>query len=223
MLAWIAHWYSQEGMQQLIAGGGVLALALIIFAETGLFVGVILPGDSLLLATGVCCQLNPLAVATGTHAAPPLLPLGWTLAALCVAAIAGNLVNAWFGHLAGDRIRGWPDGRFFKQRHLAEATRFYAQWGGWALVAGRFVPIARTFVPFAAGLARMPARPLVGWSVAGGVLWIVAMVLVGFALAHSPMMVRNLHLLVLAVVALSVLPVAINLYLRWRRAVPETA
>ncbi len=220
MLAWLVHLYSQQGAQQLIASGGLGALVAIIFAETGLFIGFAFPGDSLLLATGVCCRVDPLALALGdqTKGLVPLLPLVPTLAALMVAALAGNLVNAWFGHLASGRIQGRPDSRFFKRRHLEEATAFLRQWGGWALIAGRFVPVVRTFVPFAAGLAGMPALALAAWSALGAVLWVGLMLLLGYWVASSQALVKQLHYLVLAVVALSFLPIAISLLARRRRA-----
>jgi membrane-associated protein len=219
VLAWLLHLYSQDGVQQLIARSGLGALVAIIFAETGLFIGFALPGDSLLLATGVCCRVNPLALALGDAdlGAKPLLPLGTTVLSLIAAALVGNLLNAWFGRLAGGHIQRRPDSRFFKRRHLAEATAFLAQWGGWALVAGRFVPVVRTFVPFAAGMAGMPAFRVVLWSTAGAVLWVGLMLLLGFEVASSQALVKRLHYLVLVVVALSFLPIAISLLVRWRR------
>jgi len=179
VLHWLVHLYSQDGVHQLIAAGGLLALAGVIFAETGLFVGFFLPGDSLLLTTGVCCRIDPLRLG-----APALLDLGTTVLVLIVAAAVGNLLNFQFGRLTGVRVRARPDGRLFKQRYLAEAEAFHHRWGVLAVVAGRFVPIIRTFVPFVAGMSGMGWGVFALWSTLGGALWILSMVGLGYWLAH---------------------------------------
>lgn len=207
MMDWLHTLYSDEGIKQLIASGGLLLLVAIVFAETGLFVGFFLPGDSLLMTAGVVAALNP-----------DLLPYWPAVCVLIAAAIAGNCLNFWFGTFTGDRVRVRPDGWLFKRRYLSEAEEFYRRYGGWALVAGRFVPVVRTFVPFAAGMAGMRWGPLLLWSVLGGVGWVLSMSGLGYALAQNATMVKNLHLLVLAVVAVSFLPVAIGLFNRWRTA-----
>ncbi len=226
MLGWLHHLYSQEGMAQLISAGGLLVVALVIFAETGLFIGVALPGDSLLLVTGVCAHLDLLARLQGRPAGgPPLLDLGLPaiLATLMAAAFAGNLVNAWFGRWAGGGLRERGDSRWFKRRHLQEATEFFDRWGGWALVAGRFVPVVRTFVPLAAGIAGMGPLRLALCTGLGAALWVGSMVPLGYALASSETLVKELHWLVLAVVAISFVPVAIGLWRRRRGAASASA
>jgi membrane-associated protein len=208
---WLHQLYSTDGLQHLIATGGLILLAGIIFAETGLFAGFFLPGDSLLMTAGVCAKIDPL------HAGgPALLPLWPLLGVLSAAAIIGNCVNFWLGIVTGGRMRHRPDGRLFKRRHLQEAEEFYHRYGGWAIVAGRFVPIVRTFVPFAAGMAGMGWSAFLLWTVVGGVGWVAAMCALGYALAHSAPLVARLHLLVLAIIALSFVPVAIGLFNRWR-------
>jgi membrane-associated protein len=214
---WFHQLYSTEGAQHLIAIGGLALLAAIIFAETGLFVGFFLPGDSLLMTAGVCAQVDPL------HKDGPALLSFWPLVAVLVgAAIVGNCLNFWFGAVAGERMRHRPDGRLFTRRHLAEAEDFYRRYGGWAIIAGRFIPIVRTFVPFAAGMAGMGWLPFLLWTVVGGIAWVLSMCALGFALAHNQTMVDHLHLLVLAIIAISFIPVGVGLIRRWKRGPATT-
>jgi len=212
---WLLHLYSQDGVHDLIARGGLAALCLVIFAETGLFVGFCLPGDSLLMTAGVCCRIDPLR-----PGAPALLDLGITLSTLMVAAAVGNILNYQFGRMTGTRVRARPDGMWFKQRHLQEGEEFYRRWGGWAVVAGRFVPIVRTFVPFVAGMAGMAWPSFLLWSTAGGVAWVGSMVGLGYWLAHSQALVHQLHVLVLLIIAVSFVPIGLGVLTRWRRGAP---
>jgi membrane-associated protein len=208
---WIHQLYTTEGTQHLIAIGGLALLAAIVFAETGLFVGFFLPGDSLLMTAGVCARVDPLH-----RDGPPLLSFWSLVAILFVAAVVGNCLNAWLGRVAGERIRQRPDGRLFKRRHLAEAEEFYRRYGGWAIVAGRFIPIVRTFVPFVAGMAGMGWAMFLLWTVVGGAAWVLSMCGLGYALAGNQTLVDHLHLLVLAIIAISFVPVGIGLIRRWR-------
>ena len=222
MFDWLSQLHSTGGLQQLIAWGGLLLLCVIVFAETGVLAGFFLPGDSLLLTAGVCSRINPLL---SDPNAEPLLPGGWWLLviALSISAILGDGVNYAFGRWASRGIWDRPDGRFFKRRYLTEARDFYARWGGIAISGGRFVPIVRTFVPFAAGMSRMPMGSFLAWNVAGGIFWVVSMTGVGYWLAGNETMVKNLHYLVLAVIAVSFVPVAIGVINRWRRGPTSAA
>jgi membrane-associated protein len=212
MLDWLHQLYSQEGIQHLIATGGLIALIVIVFSETGLFLGFFLPGDSLLMTAGVMCQIDPL------HKGGPALLSFWPLVVfVTLAAIAGNCLNFWLGSVTGHRMRDRPDGRLFKRRYLVEAEEFYHRYGGWAIVAGRFFPVIRTFVPFAAGMAGMRWPPFLLWTITGGIAWVGSMTGIGYLLAHSQTMVANLHILVLAIIMVSFVPVGIGVVNRWRR------
>lgn len=209
---WFHQLYSTEGAQQLIAIGGLALLAAIVFAETGLFVGFFLPGDSLLMTAGVCAKVDPL------HKDGPALLSFWpVVGTLIAAAIVGNILNFWLGRAGGHLVRQRPDGRLFKRRHLAEAEEFYRRYGGWALLAGRFIPVVRTFVPFVAGMAGMGWSVFLLWSVVGAIAWVLSMCGLGYWLAHNQTLVDNLHLLVIAIIALSFVPVGIGVFNRWRR------
>ncbi|MBA3684556.1 MAG: VTT domain-containing protein [Planctomycetes bacterium] len=209
MLEWLTQMHTAEGIRAIVAAGGLIALIAIIFAETGLLAGFFLPGDSLLVAAGVFCALDPAHPGND-----PLLDLRTTMVALCIAAILGDWVNFWFGKLTGNRIWQRPDGRFFKRRYLEEAQSFYARWGGMALAAARFVPVARTFVPFAAGMARMHFASFLGWNIAGAVAWVVSLVTLGYLLGQNEYMRHRLHLVILVVVGVSVLPIVIGVLKR---------
>lgn len=153
------------------------AVSLIVFTETGLLVGFLLPGDSLLVVLGIVAQLG-----------------GWNLwpflACLCAAAVVGDTVGYWIGYKAGPAIFNRPSSRFFKQEYLQRAKAFYEKHGGKTIILARFVPIVRTFVPVVAGAAKMEYRTFLFYNVFGGIGWIVSMILFGYYLipiANPPM------------------------------------
>ena len=214
MLDWLHQLTDPAGLRHLLQGAGLLLLVAVIFAETGLLAGFFLPGDSLLLTAGVLCALDP----TTTVPGPPVLDLLTTGMALSIAAIAGDWLNFSLGKWTGTRIWQRPDGRFYKRAYLEEAEEFYRRWGGWAIAGGRFVPVVRTFVPFVAGMARMPYRQFVFWNVTGALVWVWAMLLLGWKLGQNEVMRANLHYLVLAIVAVSFVPVLVGVVRRLRKA-----
>ena len=145
------------------------AVTIIVFTETGLLIGFLLPGDSLLVVLGVVAQLSDW----------PLLPF---LGSLCVAAIVGDTVGYWIGNRTGPALFNRPSSRFFKQEYLQKAREFYERHGGKTVIFARFVPIVRTFVPVVAGAAKMQYRTFLFYNVIGGVAWIVSMLLFGYYL-----------------------------------------
>jgi membrane-associated protein len=191
------YYYSPDGLQQLVAMGGVPFLIGIIFAETGLLIGFFLPGDSLLVVAGLLVEKGTIP-----------LPLFALLGILIAAAILGDWVNFWMGARAGSRAWNWPDGRLFKHRHLVEAQQFYHKYGGLAIALCRFVPIARTFVPFIAGVSRMKFRHFMAYNAIGGSAWVTSMLCLGFWLGKT-WLAERVDLVVLIVVAISVVPLAV--------------
>lgn len=202
MESWLSdfwsHLHTAEGLKQTIQAGGIGLMCLIIFAETGLLAGFFLPGDSLLVTAGV------LSVANGER---PALFDPWALcAALTFAAIVGDQTGHWLGRKYGHAMETKPDSWWYKRRHLEAARGYFAEKGPLAIVLARFVPLMRTFVPFAAGMGEMSARRFLRWNLAGGLLWINSLVWLGHALGGTPL-ADQLHQVILIVVVVSFIPV----------------
>jgi membrane-associated protein len=198
VLEWLRQLHTPEGISSIIAAGGLIVLTFIIFAETGLLIGFFLPGDSLLITAGVLA--NPL---NANHIAA--LDIVTMNIVLIVAAIVGDQLGFYLGHKVGDRIWERPDGKLYKKAHLVEAHDFYLKYGGPSVVAARFVPILRTFVPFVAGVARMPYKRFVTWNILGGVVWITSMLWLGYFLGQTTY-ANRLDKLIVLVILISVLP-----------------
>jgi membrane-associated protein len=178
----------------------LVGLCLIIFAECGLLVGFFLPGDSLLFTAG-------LFVATGVIRTP--LWLVCTLLLIC--AVLGNLVGYWIGRAAGPAIFNRPNSRFFKQEHVERTRDFFDKYGNRAIVLARFVPIVRTFITVMAGVGRMDPRRYFTYSLIGGVAWAVGVTVLGYWLGGFEFVRTNLELMILAIVAVSLLPIVFEL------------
>jgi membrane-associated protein len=207
ILDFLRNLHTAEGITNLIQAGGLIGLIAIVFAETGLLVGFFLPGDSLLVTAGILS--SPQAVGGG------IFDLWVLILSLCVAAVAGDQVNYLLGVKTGVAIYKRPDGRLVKRRHFEQARAFYEQRGGSAVIIARFVPILRTFVPFIAGVAQMRYRRFVAYNVAGGVLWVVSMVLLGYFIGMTPL-AEKLHRVILVVVAVSLIPLVVGAWKQWR-------
>jgi len=192
-------------VQAIIEWGGTLMVCVIIFVETGLFVGFFLPGDSLLVTAGIFAARGDLNVIT-------LLVLG------SICAVVGDQVGYMIGRTAGHALYKRKDSFFFRKKHLQKAHDFYEKYGGKTIVLARFVPIVRTFAPAVAGAAEMNYRRFVSFNVFGGILWVCSMVLLGFSMGRLmgvEVLNRYIHLIIIVVVFLSILPGIIE-YLRVR-------
>jgi membrane-associated protein len=191
--------YSTEGLKELIRSGGSPLICTIVFVETGFFVGFFLPGDSLLVTAGI-------------FSAAGVIPLKWLLLPVMLCAFAGDQIGYWIGRSAGAALYRKEDSLFFRRSHLQRAHDFYEKYGGRAVILARFVPIVRTFCPPVAGAAQMPYGRYVAFDVCGGVLWVGAMILGGYALGHSvPNIGQRIHYVIAVVILVSVLPVIISL------------
>jgi membrane-associated protein len=197
-----------QHLGQLISQYGTwthLILFLIVFCETGLVVTPFLPGDSLLFAAG-------------TFAALGALDLWLVVLLLIVAAIAGDTVNYWIGAYIGPRaFRG--DIRFLRKEYLDRTHAFYEKHGGKTIIMARFVPIIRTFAPFVAGVGGMSYPRFISYNVIGAVLWVGLFVLGGYFFGNISVVRENFTLVILAIIALSVLPIVVEA-LRARRSRP---
>jgi membrane-associated protein len=183
-----------------------VVLFLIIFCETALVVTPFLPGDSLLFAVGA------LAASEGSP-----IRIGLVIALLIVAAVLGDAVNYTIGKYFGPKVFRWEKSRLFNPEHLARTQRFYEKYGGKTIVLARFVPIVRTFAPFVAGIGRMQYRRFAVFNVAGGVLWVVIFSVAGYQFGGLETVKKNFQYVILAIIAVSLLPIAVEI-LRARRA-----
>ena len=200
--------------KSLIDDIGLWGVFAVVFAESGMLVGFFLPGDSLLFTAGFLAS-GPSSVDEALH-----LPLGWLLVGTFIAAVAGDQVGYVIGRRAGPAIFNRPDSRFFKQENVDKAHAFFERYGAKTIVLARFVPVVRTFVPVVAGVSNMQYRTFVTFNLVGGFLWAIGVTLLGYFLGQVDFIEENLELAILTIVAISVLPIARELWLsrRQRRA-----
>jgi membrane-associated protein len=196
-MEWIQQLYSEEGLRVLVGQLGLGLLALIIFSETGLLAGFFLPGDSLLVTAGV------FTIANGDR--PALLDPTLTIVVLTAAAIAGDATGRLMGSRFGEAMRTRPDSWWFKRRHLAAAEAYYHDKGGPSIVIARYIPILRTFVPFAAGMGGIAPGRFLFWNVLGALLWVPPLILLGRWVGGSPF-AEKLHQVILVVILVSFIP-----------------
>lgn len=194
-------------LPELVRWAGTVGMMLIIFCETGLLVGLFLPGDSLLVTAGLLGATRP---EFGIHV--------WSLGFLLVgAAIVGDSVGYQIGRFTGPKLFTREDGLIFKRKYLKKANDFYEKHGGKTVMIARFVPIVRTFAPVLAGVGSMPYSRFVGFSVSGSILWIWSMLMIGYGLGKTvPGVAQHVEKVILAVILLSVMPGVIS-WLRERQ------
>jgi membrane-associated protein len=188
----------------LVQWAGLFGLAAIIFSETGLLVGVFLPGDSLLVTAGL-------------FAAKGYLNVYGLAPALTLAAICGNSVGYFIGRATGPRIFRRENSLFFNKNHAIRAHEFYEKYGRKTIVLAQFMPIIRTFAPVVAGVGQMEYHRFLFYNVAGGVGWVLSMTWAGYLLGRAiPNISDYVHIVVVVVIVLSVIPIGVEI-LRERR------
>lgn len=196
-----------------IKAGGVVALGLIIFAESGLLIGFFLPGDSLLFFAGFLASS-----AAVEQFGERYMPALWIVATVCaVAAIVGDQVGYLIGNKIGPNLLQRPKSRLFDPAHVAKAEVFFAKHGAKTIVLARFVPVVRTFVPTVAGVSSMHYRTFVTYNIIGGVLWGAGITTLGYFLGEIDVVKNNIEIAALVIVTVSVLPIALE-YLKHRRS-----
>jgi membrane-associated protein len=204
------HWSSLLQPQWYITNGGLLLLLFVVFAETGLFAGFFLPGDSLLFVAGI--YSNDLAswlYDTGNDVSNLLL----LITLVSIAGILGNIVGYWFGKKGGPALYKRGDTFFFKQKYLQEAKKFYENNGGFTIVVARFVPFVRTFAPIVAGIVSMDYKKFMFFNIVGCIAWSVSMISSGhylhkfFLSNYNFDLTKHLEVIVLGIVAISTIPV----------------
>ncbi len=205
-MEWFKQLFHQlTDVETLVRVGGVTAMTIIVFAETGLLVGFFLPGDSLLVTAGVFAGTGQLNI----------VQLNLILIA---AAILGDTVGYWFGRKAGPALFNRPKSLFFNPAHLRRAHDFYEKHGGKTIVLARFMPIVRTFAPIVAGMGKMEYRRFLSFNVFGGGLWVLSMTLIGYFLGQIPGVKEHIEIVIITVVFLSILPGIIAAAREWMKA-----
>lgn len=183
-------------------------LFLIVFVETGVVVMPFLPGDSLLFVVGAMCGVG-------------LMSYPLAVGLLIAAAILGDQCNYSVGRYFGPKVFRWEDSRFFNRRAFDQAHAFYEKYGGVTIVAARFMPFIRTFVPFVAGVSEMTRSKFTAYNVGGALLWVLSLVTAGYFFGNVPIVKQNLEKVIWAMI---LIPGLIVLYGAWksRRALAKT-
>ena len=199
---WIQQCLEAQVQAQPLAFFAVLFA--IIFVETGLVIWPFLPGDSLLFFVGYL-----------THQYGLSFP--GVLALLVAAALLGDNVNYAIGSWLGPRVFHYEKSWLFNKKHLTRAQTFYEKYGSKTIILARFVPIVRTFAPFVAGVGKMPYRKFLAYSVGGAVGWVTICLSAGYFFGGFEVVKKNFEVVVMAIVAVSLLPMAVEFVLAWRK------
>lgn len=225
------QWHQLLQPQWYILNGGLWFVLLVVFAETGLFAGFFLPGDSLLFVAGLSAH----EIKIDGKTMPGLgyqvlkyfgmdnnhsywLDLFVLVLLISIAGILGNTLGYWFGKKFGTGMYNWRDRWFFKKRYLHEAHDFYEKHGGGAIVLARFVPIVRTFAPLIAGIVDMNKAKFSFYNVIGCIAWVTSMILGGFFLqkwllnAYNFDLSQHLEIIVVGIVVVTTAPIFIKLF-----------
>ena len=203
---WLHYLFDVEGLIRSAGPHVPLVVSLIVFVETGFFVGFFLPGDSLLVTAGV-------------FSAAGVVSLKWLLFPAMLCAIIGDQIGYWIGRGAGAALYHREDSLIFKKRHLQRAHDFYEKYGGKTVILARFIPIIRTFCPPVAGAAGMSYLTYLLYDICGGVLWVGTMILGGYFLGRSiPNVSQKIHYVILVVIFVSLVPVMISFWNAHRAA-----
>lgn len=216
------NWHELLQPQFYINHGGLLLLLFIIFAETGLFVGFFLPGDSLLFVAGILSTslVNSVSLNTGSDFLNLLI-----ISALCIGAgILGNTVGYMFGRKIGPAMYSWRDRFLFKKKYLHQAHEFYEKHGGSAIVMARFLPIVRTFAPIVAGIVGMEKKQFSYYNIIGCIAWVTTMLFAGHYLntfcksQFNFDLEKHLEVIVIGIVVVTTAPVLMKLVFGKKKA-----
>ena len=229
------NWWDLLQPEFYITNGGLWLLVFIIFAETGLFAGFFLPGDSLLFVAGIYAyeldeKLNKpglsnqfLKLFNLDHIRYEWLDLLILIGLLSFAGILGNTVGYWFGKRVGPAMYTWRDRLLFKKRYLHQAKEFYDKHGGMAIIGARFLPLIRTFAPIIAGIVRMDKKKFAYYNIVGSFAWVASMILAGHFLQKWIMewfgfdLKQHLEVIVLGIVLVTTAPVLYKIFFGKRK------
>jgi membrane-associated protein len=226
-------WTDLVQPQWYVEHGGLWLLLFVVFAETGLFVGFFLPGDSLLFVAGMYAHEIPedgkKLPGLGTQVldifglgsiSTPIIDLVVLLALISLCGILGNMVGYWTGRKIGPAMYNWRDRFLFKKKYLYQAHEFYQKHGGVAVIGARFLPIIRTFAPIVAGIVKMDRKKFYFFNIIGCVTWVFSMLFGGYFLQkwvwqlfHFDLK-EHLELIVLGIVLITTAPVLVKMFSR---------
>jgi len=198
--------------EELISKGGLLLVCIIVFAESGIFFCFFLPGDYLLFTAGMFCGLGFIKF--------PVIVL---LASILGSAVAGNYTGYFFGKYLGQRLMNMKDGFFFKKSFLTNTEKAFQQYGGNALIVGRFLPMIRTFAPILAGISRMPHLRFAVYNIAGAALWVNSLCLIGYFLGKEyPGIINYVEYIIVGFIILTSLAVGNSILKLRKKATSES-
>lgn len=203
-LALLPDWLDAEKILQAFGPYAFVIVLVIVFAECGLLIGFFMPGDSLLFTTGLFIAHGFIDV-----------PLWLACILLTVVACIGNLVGYWIGYRGGPAIFNKPNSKIFKREYVDKTHEFFEKYGPGAIVLARFVPIVRTFITVIAGVGRMDFRRYATYTTIGGVLWGSGITIAGYYLGQITFIKDNLEAMAIAIVLVSVLPIAFEALRGW--------
>jgi membrane-associated protein len=227
------HWSQLLQPEFYIVNGGLWVLLFIVFAETGLFVGFFLPGDSLLFVAGIYAhEIKPgepglayqfLHLIGVGNVRSDFIDLFLLTALISFVGILGNTLGYWFGRKIGPTMFSWRERLLFKRKYLYQAQEFYDKHGGVAIIAARFLPIIRTFAPIIAGIVQMDAKRFTYFNIIGCIAWVTSMLFAGHFLQKWSLdwfgfdLKSHLELIVLGIVLVTTAPVLIKLFSRTKK------
>lgn len=212
------HWTQLLQPQWYIENGGIWFIMFAVFAETGLFAGFFLPGDSLLFVTGIFSN-DLVKKGLGIHTESTFINLIILGIVISLAGIIGNFVGYWFGKKSGPFLFERKDTFLFKKKYLFQAKEFYEKHGGGAIVMARFLPIVRTFAPIVAGIVGMETKKFALYNILGCIAWVFSMLFAGYYLQELFLswfnfdLKNHLEVIVIGIVLLTTAPVFIKLFL----------
>lgn len=207
-------------VEWILENGGLFFLLFIVFAETGLFVGFFLPGDSLLFAAGIYLRKSP----EGFYNLHFLI----VVILIAIASILGNMVGYWFGRKTGPLLYERKETWFFKKKHLLKAQDFYHQYGKGTIFLAKFLPIIRTFAPIVAGIVKMERSVFIFYNILGSVVWVTLMVLGGYFLEawvkkqFGFSLTEYIELIAIGIILVTTLPILYKLFFAKQSVVPDS-
>lgn len=209
--------FVQQFIEWIINNGGLYVLLLVVFAETGLFIGFLFPGDSLLFAAGI--YMNDLS--------KEFFDVHWSIIMVLVmiSSILGNMVGYWFGKKAGPMLFERKDTWIFKKKHLLRAKDFYDHYGKGTIFAAKFLPIIRTFAPIVAGIVRMERGPFMFYNIIGSIAWVASMMMGGYFLQSWVLkkfdfnLKDHIEVIAIIIIVITTLPVIWKLFFSKKKVV----